>query len=78
MNMKQISNKPGSFLLGLIIAVLFITTIQEYTFTHGQTNVNQTNVNQTNVNQTNVNQTDIQSSEEEFEEGERIGEEDTL
>jgi hypothetical protein len=73
MNMKQISNKPGSFLLGLIIAVLFITTIQEYTFTHGQTNVNQTNVNQTNVNQT-----DIPSSEEEFEEGERIGEEDTL
>jgi hypothetical protein len=66
--MKQISNKPGSFLLGLIIAVLFITTIQEYTFTHGQTNVNQTNVNQT----------DIPSSEEEFEEGERIGEEDTL
>lgn len=72
MNRKEISSKPKIILLGLITIVLLVT-IQEYTFTYGQTNVNQTNDNQTYVNQSSS-----ASSEEEFEEGEEIGEEDTL
>lgn len=71
MQSMQVPRKMKIGVLGLVVMMVIFITIQEYSYTYGQGVDNQTG-NQTG------NQTIGMPSQEEFEEGEEIGEKKTL